>query len=87
MWRPSVGTPEILLLMVVSCLLLLPSGFARRWAKGIVACFVVAMVVTPADPLSMLIVGLALSLAFTCGVLSAPHLRTTSDDRPAEQRD
>ena len=51
----------------VSLVVLLVRMFTRRarqWILGIIACFGIAMFVTPADPLSMLVVALPYSVAF-----------------------
>jgi sec-independent protein translocase protein TatC len=75
MWQLSVGPAEIVILVAVASILWLLGKQGRRWMIGIVPCFALAAAVTPADPLSMLIVALPLSLALACGVFLAPVLR------------
>ena len=83
MWQPAIGFGEIILLALVSFLLWFSGRYARRLAQGIVPCFVVAMAVTPSDPASMLIVGIPLAVAFTCGVLFSPRVRLSDGDQHA----
>jgi Sec-independent protein secretion pathway component TatC len=81
MWQPGISLAKIVLLMLVICLLWLPGGWSRRLSKGIILCFIVAMIVTPGDIYSMLIVGIPLSIAFTCGVLFAPSIRASDESK------
>ncbi len=63
----SLGTPEILLFVFISAAAFFAamlSGRKQLWI-GITACFGIAMVVTPADPASMLLVAIPYSLVFT----------------------
>jgi hypothetical protein len=82
MWQPGIGVSKIVLMLFVICLLWLLGAFARRLAQGVVVCFAVAMVVTPGDLYSMLIVGISLSIAFASGVLFAPNVRTSDEKLP-----
>jgi Sec-independent protein secretion pathway component TatC len=80
MWTPAIGISEVVFLLLVICVMWLSGAFSRRLAKGIIPCFIIAMVVTPGDLYSMLIVGIPLSIAFTCGVLFAPSIPTSDEE-------
>jgi Sec-independent protein secretion pathway component TatC len=75
MLRFSAGPAEVIMIAVAAAMLLFPGQRTRRWMGALLPCFVVAAVVTPADPASMFLIALPLSLALTCGVLLAPWLR------------
>ena len=52
----SIGPAELSLLAFLVVIGLLLTAFLRQagpWLLGIVTCFAIAMVVTPADPVSM----------------------------------
>ena len=75
MWNIGIGSIEIGL-----CLLMVPPmvffrGVTRRWFGALFAITVLAVVSTPADPVSSLLVAAPLSIAFTLGVFSAPLYR------------
>jgi Sec-independent protein secretion pathway component TatC len=76
MWQLSVGPAEIVILLAVAVVLWLLGKHGRRWMIGIVPCFAAAALATPADPVSMLVVALPLSLAFAGGVFLAPMVRS-----------
>ena len=59
----------------------LPGSFAKHLARGVVVCFAFAMVVTPGDLFSPLIVGIPLSVAFIGGALYAPIIRSSGEER------
>ena len=84
MWQPGIGPAKVVLMLLVLCLLWLPGSFANHLARGIVVCFAFAMVVTPGDLFSPLIVGIPLSVAFVGGVLFAPGIRSTAKERRTE---
>ena len=81
MWQPGIGPAKVVLMLLVLGLWWLPGSFAKHLARGIVVCFAFAMVVTPGDLFSPLIVGIALSAAFVGGVLSSPSIRTSGEVR------
>lgn len=61
----SVGILEVALLVVVSVVAMFVSILGRNWFYlGIVPLFVMAVLVTPADPVSCLLVGLPLALIY-----------------------
>jgi hypothetical protein len=51
---PAVGPAEIVILVIAASAAVLIGGFGS-WSLVIIACFVSAMLLTPADPLSMLL--------------------------------
>ena len=83
MWQPGIGPAKIVLMLLVLCLLWLPGSFAKHLARGIVVCFAFAMLVTPGDIFSTLIVGIPLSIAFVGGALYAPSIRSPGEERRA----
>lgn len=75
MWIPAVGIFEIAIVLVVAVALPLLLRGGSRWLAGILPCLVVAMLVTPADALSMLLVAVPLSAAFVIGVCASGFVR------------
>ncbi|MFO1094952.1 MAG: hypothetical protein U0992_16845 [Planctomycetaceae bacterium] len=70
----SVGILEVALLLVVSIVALFATLLGRNWFfLGMIPLFMVAIIVTPADPVSCLLVGTPLLLiyGFTIRRLSA----------------
>lgn len=70
----SIGILEVALLLVVSIVALFATFLGRNWFfLGMIPLFMVAIVVTPADPVSCLLVGIPLVLiyGFTIRRLSA----------------
>jgi Sec-independent protein secretion pathway component TatC len=51
---PAIGSIEIVILIIAAIAAVLLGGFGS-WSLVIVACFASAMLLTPADPLSMLL--------------------------------
>jgi Sec-independent protein secretion pathway component TatC len=51
---PAVGPAEIVILVIAASAAVLVGGFGS-WSLVIIACFASAMLLTPADPLSMLL--------------------------------
>lgn len=76
MWQPSIGTNEIVVILLVAAPFLLIGTRGRRWLVGILPCLIIAAAVTPSDLFSMLIVGIPLALAFVGGVMLSPYIRT-----------
>ncbi len=78
----SIGPIELLVVTSAAAYLVLITALSRArwaWALGLVACLVVAAVFTPADPLSMLMVGVPLCLAYTI----AAFARRAGRENPA----
>ncbi len=72
MWLlQGVGAMEVLLLLVASLLLSLFRA-SRRWMVGIVPCLLIAALVPPQDPFTMLLIAIPLVGAFVAGVHLAP---------------
>ena len=67
MWEVGIGPLEIVVLLVFSIGLIYskPSG---RWGGLAVACLIVAIFVSPPDPLSMLVVALPLMTIIAIGI-------------------
>ena len=51
---PAIGLIEIVILIIAASAAVLLGGFGS-WSLVIIACFASAMLLTPADPLSMLL--------------------------------
>jgi Sec-independent protein secretion pathway component TatC len=66
-------------IVVVGIILACSGQRARGWGIPIVAILAVSAVVTPADPMSMLIVAVPLFAAFVAGVRFAPSIRASGD--------
>lgn len=69
----SVGPAEVLILAVATIYLLLVTWLSRNrwsWALGLIACIVVAVLLTPADLLSTLLVVVPLCVIYTIAVLA-----------------
>ena len=75
MWNPGVGIVELAIVLCIAVALPLLIRGGSRWLAGILPCFVVAMLVTPADLLSMLLVAIPLSAAFVIGVYASDFVR------------
>jgi len=76
----SVGILEVALLIVVCLVALLLSVLGKSWFYlGCVPLFAIAIIVTPADPVSCLIVGVPAILIYTLSVLRMQHRNTTAD--------
>lgn len=75
MWEPTIGPMELVLLLAAACAMLLLGASGRRWLVGVVPCLVIGAAVTPADPVSMLLVALPLAAAFAVGVYSSRFIR------------
>jgi len=76
----GIGPAEFLVLAVLTGVALLSLMISRRrwrWVLGCVACFVVAMLLTPADPISTAFVAVVLCVVYTlCAMLwRNPHKR------------
>jgi Sec-independent protein secretion pathway component TatC len=83
MWNVGISIVELAILAVVVVGLLCAGRTGRRWMAGIVPIFVLAVVITPADPVSTLVVALPLTAAFVAGVFSAGFLRRPHHGAPA----
>lgn len=69
MWSPAIAVSEIVLLTVLS---VAAFAFMRRhsyWILGVVPCFAIAALVTPADPGSTLLGGALLTVPYIGAVL------------------
>ena len=75
-----IGVGEIALLVAI-CLAVGTLGLFRRsalrWLLAIGPIFAVAMICTPADPVSMLIIAVPACILLAAGVVFAPYLRVT----------
>ena len=70
----QLGVSEIVLLLLFVVPLLLFRGIVRRWFGVVAGTMILGVAVTPADPVSSLLVATVLSLTFGLGVCAAPHL-------------
>ncbi len=75
MWHIGIGPIEIALLMLAIVVLSFSGRRVRRWGFGIIPILILSVIVTPPDPLSMLIVGVPLVMAYVIGVHSASYIR------------
>lgn len=71
----GIGMQELILLFLFVVAIIVCRGVARRWVGVFAAFMLVSVALTPADPVSALLVVLPLSVAFSLGVLAAPYLR------------
>jgi len=65
----SISPIELMLVLIAGIVaggLWLYNTRAGWWAAGVVVCFAIAALVTPADPLSMLVVGIPYSVGYSC---------------------
>jgi Sec-independent protein secretion pathway component TatC len=76
----SVGISEVVLLCVVSVAAFSMCVVGRNWFfLGMVPLFLIAMLVTPADPLSCLVVGLPTVLIYAFTVRRLNSSDSTAD--------
>jgi Sec-independent protein secretion pathway component TatC len=75
---PAIGPVEILLVIIAAIAAVLLGGFGS-WSLVIIACFVCAMLITPADPLSTLL--LAIPALVAIRFLSLWRVRQDEDER------
>ena len=75
-----IGVGEIAVFLVI-CLAVGVLGLfrssARRWLLVVGPILAIAMICTPADPVSMLIVAVPACILLAAGVVLAPYLRVT----------
>lgn len=77
----SIGISEVVLLCVVFVGSLAISVVGRNWCHlGMTPLFVIAMLVTPADPLSCLLVGLPMILVYGFAVRQVQSGDSSSGD-------
>ena len=72
-----IGAVEVLSVFIVSLtagLLSIYRMFAWRWLAVLTFVLTMAMICTPADPLSMLLVAIPTCVVFAAGVTLAPYL-------------
>ncbi len=74
MWHVGIGPLEIAVLFAVAMVLSFSSR-TRRWMVAVLPCLVLGVVVSPPDPVSMLLVGVPLIAVLALGVSLSPFLR------------
>ena len=75
MWNISVGGVELALFVLILVSLAFFRGGLRRWITAALPFLVLAIVLTPADPASAVLVALPLIVAFAVDVFTAPYVR------------
>jgi len=75
MWNIGVGPIELALFVLVLVSLAVFRGRLRRWIAMTLPFLALAIVLTPADPASALIVALPLIVAFSVGIFAASYVR------------
>ncbi len=85
----SIGPMEVLIIAVASLYLVVLTVLSKghwAWVLGLIACFAIAALFTPADPASMILVVILLSVLYTIGVLAwkAPR-RSAALETPPRQ--
>ena len=77
----TIGVAEVALLLVVSVGAIVTCLAGRNWFYlGVIPLFAAAMIVTPADPLSCLLVGAPLVLIYGLTVCRLNVRSTSADD-------
>ena len=75
MFQFGIGVQELVVLLVMVVAFIFCRGTLRRWIGVLAATVAISVAVTPADPVSTLLVATPLTLAFVLGVCAAPYLR------------
>ena len=75
MWNIGVGPVELALFALILLSLAVFRGRLRRWIAATLPFLALAIVLTPADPASAMLVALPLIVAFTVGVFAASYVR------------
>jgi Sec-independent protein secretion pathway component TatC len=76
----QIGVGEVAILLITCLAIGVLGAFrasARRWLLVVAPILAVAMICTPADPVSMLIVAVPACILLAAGVVLAPYLRVT----------
>ena len=79
MWNISIGTFELGFVVLIGLAVVFCRGAVRRWLGAVLAITILAVVLTPSDPVSALAVAVPLTAAFAIGVYAAPFLRASND--------
>ena len=75
MWSIGVGPVELAIFVLILVSLAVFRGRLRRWIAATLPFLALAIVLTPADPASALLVALPLIFAFAVGVFGASYVR------------
>ncbi len=75
MWNIGIGAIELALVLPMIPGVVFFRGARRRWYGVVLVVMALGIVLTPADPVSTVLVALPLLIAFTLGVLAAPLFR------------
>ncbi len=75
MWNIGIGSIELALVLLILLSAVFFRGFARRWLGAILAIAVLSITLSPADPVSAVLVAAPLLVAFAIGVYAAPFFR------------
>ena len=75
MWNIGVGPVELVLFVLILVSLAVFRGRLRRWIAATLPFLALAIVLTPADPASAVLVALPLIVAFAVGVFAASYVR------------
>ncbi len=82
LWRVfggGIGRDELIIFAVMTVFVLFGAVLGWPWSIGVIVCLIVAVMFTPADPISMLMVSFPLSITYTVGVIVWKSFRSRRD--------